>query len=389
MPFGFGYHVINTLNGKLYAGQTCDLEGRWSSHLSDARRGAGFYLHSAIRKYGENAFRFVVVFEANSQDELNTWEIAEIARLDLTNPAVGYNLTHGGEGGQMSPIAYARHAAACSAPEYKAKQSADSIARWEDPDYKERVGIGQRANWAANRDMRAAAIRAGTLAYWPNVFVEGQVFSTKADADHMLNLTSGTTSRRVASDKKRWCGWFDVENHNDPELDDAERVSAIKRWHEAQQSLPEDIPHTETLEWKTVHAEARKRPEYKAKQKASRAKPEYKAIMAVLSAASNDARSPNVFADGLFFRAMKHAEQHFGFGQGTARYRINSPRFRWWFTIPNHNDPACDAVEETWAIMQWAKENPDHPNVPDWARPDRPKHGVAPAWAQQRPSKAA
>lgn len=131
-------------------------------------------------------------------------------------------------------------------------------------------------------------------------------------------------------------------------------------------------------------------PEVKAKISAgldvANTRPEVKAKRSVASRTSTRSRSPNVFAEGLVFRSQSLAGQHFGVLQPSvcARIRSTSERFRWWHTIPNHNDPACDAVEETWAIMQWAKVNPDHPNVPDWALPDRPKHGKAPAWAQKR-----
>ena len=95
------------------------------------------------------------------------------------------------------------------------------------------------------------------------------------------------------------------------------------------------------------------------------------------------ARTSNLFCEGRVYSSMREAGNRLGLDSSTVlnRIRSTSERFRFWHLIPNHNDPACDAVEETWAIMQWAKENPDHLNVPDWARPGRPKHGVAPAWA--------
>ena len=78
---------------------------------------------------------------------------------------------------------------------------------------------------------------------------------------------------------------------------------------------------------------------------------------------------------------MLAAEKALGLSQGSVDWRIRttSDSFRWWFKIPNHNDPECDAVEECWALMQFAAACPDHENVPDWLRPEQPKHGTVPA----------
>ena len=99
----------------------------------------------------------------------------------------------------------------------------------------------------------------------------------------------------------------------------------------------------------------------------------------------SQARVPNVFVEGAIFRSLGEADRQLGICRELTRLRCNSTtkRFRWWHTIPNHNDPECDAVEECFALMQWAKDCPDHPNVPDWLRPDQPKHGPAPAWAKR------
>lgn len=88
------------------------------------------------------------------------------------------------------------------------------------------------------------------------------------------------------------------------------------------------------------------------------------------SKASNARRTPNVFVEGEFFPSMTNADHRLGICLDLTRRRCKStsPRWQWWHTIPNHNDPECDAVEECWAIMQWAAANQDHPKVPDWAK---------------------
>jgi len=83
---------------------------------------------------------------------------------------------------------------------------------------------------------------------------------------------------------------------------------------------------------------------------------------------TNRAKVPNVFAEGRFFPSLAQAQQALISGDACYRVRSTDPRWRWWHTIPNHNDPECDAVEECWAVMQWAQANPEHENVPKWAK---------------------
>ena len=85
---------------------------------------------------------------------------------------------------------------------------------------------------------------------------------------------------------------------------------------------------------------------------------------------SKQRRFPNLFCEGAIFRSMREAGRNLAMDYVRIHALVHSddPRWRWWHTIPNHNDPECDAVEECWAIMQWAEANPDHENVPAWVR---------------------
>ena len=76
------YLITNTVNGKLYVGQTIHgLSWRWNIHKAMARRGNKVYFHAAIRKYGEEAFVPSVLASAENVQELNELEIAFIAKL--------------------------------------------------------------------------------------------------------------------------------------------------------------------------------------------------------------------------------------------------------------------------------------------------------------------
>jgi group I intron endonuclease len=101
--YGVIYKVSNTANGRFYIGQTkTRLSSRWSKHKQDARRGRGWLLAAAIRKYGVEAFCVTVVEQHASKDALNAAEIKLIAELKPE-----YNACAGG-GGLGSPTAEVR-----------------------------------------------------------------------------------------------------------------------------------------------------------------------------------------------------------------------------------------------------------------------------------------
>lgn len=98
---GVIYVIRNSVNGKVYVGQTKNgVRARWRGHLHQAQKGCEFPLHRAIRKYGAPAFTIEVVENAvEMADNLNALERSWIARLNSRDSTHGYNVAHGGEGG--------------------------------------------------------------------------------------------------------------------------------------------------------------------------------------------------------------------------------------------------------------------------------------------------
>lgn len=62
-----------------------------------AELGGGSLIHAAMRKYGTDSFRFDVLGEYNTWDDLKSAEISAIAKMRSRSPG-GYNLTNGGDG---------------------------------------------------------------------------------------------------------------------------------------------------------------------------------------------------------------------------------------------------------------------------------------------------
>lgn len=94
------YKVTNTLNGKVYVGQTVKtLKERWAKHLSDKSGCLG--IKSALKKYGPENFTIEQIDQAESLEELNKKESEWIAIIGSLSP-FGYNLTTGGDHYRLS-----------------------------------------------------------------------------------------------------------------------------------------------------------------------------------------------------------------------------------------------------------------------------------------------
>lgn len=96
------YLITNITNGKVYVGQSTNIELRWKAHRTKPfNPNANDYqkpLYRAIRKYGLENFTFQVI-EICSIEELNDKEQYWIQRYSSNNTENGYNLTAGGESG--------------------------------------------------------------------------------------------------------------------------------------------------------------------------------------------------------------------------------------------------------------------------------------------------
>ena len=94
------YKIENTINGKVYIGQSKNIEDRWRSHIRASKSknsvGYNYYIHKAFRKYGIDKFAFSVIEECPIK-ELNEREEYWIKQYKSTKSKFGYNLTNGGD----------------------------------------------------------------------------------------------------------------------------------------------------------------------------------------------------------------------------------------------------------------------------------------------------
>ena len=107
------YKYTNKINGKVYIGQTNNLQKRFNGHKSEAfnpkSKGYNLPFHCAIRKYGIKNFIYEVLEEiedGESQDFINDREIFFIDFYHSLTTENGYNLTVGGDGCPKLPLTY-------------------------------------------------------------------------------------------------------------------------------------------------------------------------------------------------------------------------------------------------------------------------------------------
>lgn len=96
--YGVIYTITNRINGKIYVGQTTAKNPslRWSHHRKpSAGRRSSRPLYYAIKKYGKDAFDFVVVQTCSDSSELDRYERLWIRKCRALVPH-GYNLMNGG-----------------------------------------------------------------------------------------------------------------------------------------------------------------------------------------------------------------------------------------------------------------------------------------------------
>lgn len=95
------YKITNMINGKMYIGQSIDIERRWKEHRNfNNNKEKNKPLYNAFKKYGINNFVFEVETICNEEelDDLETYYISFYNTYVHSENSNGYNITLGGSG---------------------------------------------------------------------------------------------------------------------------------------------------------------------------------------------------------------------------------------------------------------------------------------------------
>jgi len=167
--FGVIYLVTNKINGKQYVGQTTKKIPlyRWKAHVSISRK-AKSPLYRSLRKYGEDAFTFVVIWSAPDKSSLDLMEQFFIDALGTISPR-GYNLRLGGGNGKHSPELIKKMEEIRARPEYRENIAAATRETMSKPDVKVRHKRAVKISHNQPEYKAAASIRATELHAKPEV----------------------------------------------------------------------------------------------------------------------------------------------------------------------------------------------------------------------------
>lgn len=104
------YKIENLINGKVYIGQSVDIETRWRAHKNKINQKNSIEIHYPLYqdfiRYGLENFSFEIIEECNIE-ELNEKEKMWINKYNsfyYAKDSNGYNLTTGGEGTRKIPL---------------------------------------------------------------------------------------------------------------------------------------------------------------------------------------------------------------------------------------------------------------------------------------------
>ena len=95
------YKTTNLLNNKIYIGKRVYRKKDDNWYL-----GSGVYLKRAIKKYGRENFKKEIIEWCENKTHLCKREIYWINYFNSTNHSIGYNLSLGGDGGNVGKEAY-------------------------------------------------------------------------------------------------------------------------------------------------------------------------------------------------------------------------------------------------------------------------------------------
>jgi len=94
----FIYKITDTINNKVYIGQTIHVERRWQAHRSYAKNPerTGQYIHRAMATYGIDNFNYEVIACAKIQLDADEAEAQIINQFNSQSKEFGYNIKPGG-----------------------------------------------------------------------------------------------------------------------------------------------------------------------------------------------------------------------------------------------------------------------------------------------------
>lgn len=99
MPIYSIYKITNSVNGKVYIGQTIkDIRIRFKEHIKSSSAESSYKLPRAIYKYGANSFSIELIETSKTKMNADDLERFYILHFKSQSDDFGYNIAPGGQG---------------------------------------------------------------------------------------------------------------------------------------------------------------------------------------------------------------------------------------------------------------------------------------------------
>lgn len=192
----FIYKITNTINKKIYVGQTTStIKHRFSQHCCPSHNGS--YLGRAIAKYGKENFVIEVLEECSSIEELNSKEEEYIASFNSLTPN-GYNVLHGGLNFKRThyPMQGRTHSDVT-----KKKMSDAAVSKVRSEEHKANIllannkRLGKKASDATRRNMSLARTGLRKKGRVVENIITGEIFKSISIACDVLGLPRRSVNR--------------------------------------------------------------------------------------------------------------------------------------------------------------------------------------------------
>lgn len=143
------YRIVNIKNGKFYLGSSKNIKKRWYQHKSHLRGNThhSIHLQRAWNKYGEESFKFEIMYETKNLQEEEQKLLDELKPWD---PSIGYNVSKYQSGGDL--ISY--HPNIEEIKQKKREKGKDwwnSLTKEEKKEYSQRYERESNPNWQGGK----------------------------------------------------------------------------------------------------------------------------------------------------------------------------------------------------------------------------------------------
>lgn len=180
------YCIKDTESGKIYIGQSVDVEYRICNHFSKLKYNRHDNIHMQ-RAYNKNpkAFEWQLLRKC-TVEELDQLEIEMIAHFDSTNPLKGFNMSYGGQSSHKAT------------KETREKMSQSKKGKKFTKEHCQKIGEANRKRkLSENTKKKISAKRSKPVLQYTREGVFVNKFNNSYEAAKALGLKSSTSIRNV------------------------------------------------------------------------------------------------------------------------------------------------------------------------------------------------